>query len=46
MSTLNKNLLLNKMCAVCDNYICKAYCGTCRKYRILKTLAFWRKHGK
>ena len=34
MSTSKKNLKLNKMCSTCDNYICKAYHGTCRKYRI------------
>jgi hypothetical protein len=35
-----------KICNSCENYICKAYHGTCRKYRILKALTFWRKHGR
>lgn len=31
------------MCTKCSNYICKAYKGTCCKYRIIKFLTFWRK---
>lgn len=25
-----------KMCEDCDNYICKAYHGTCSKYRFVR----------
>ena len=39
-------ILIMEICNKCDNYICKAYCGTCRKYRILRALAFWRNRGK
>jgi hypothetical protein len=28
------------ICDRCDNAICKAYKGTCRKYRLLKLITF------
>ena len=31
----NKQTKTSKMCLNCSNYICKAYDGTCRKYRIV-----------
>lgn len=29
------NNYFNKLCIKCDNDICKAYGGTCRKYRVI-----------
>jgi len=26
----------NSICIKCNNYICKAYSGTCRKYRVIR----------
>lgn len=30
------------ICTNCNNYVCKAYHGTCRKYRFLKLITFGR----
>ena len=38
--------MIKTICNKCDNYVCKAYHGTCLKYRILKLLTFWRKYER
>ena len=30
--------MVKKICNNCENYICKAYHGTCRKYKALKLI--------
>ena len=30
------------ICNKCTNHVCKAYHGTCRKYRFLKLITFGR----
>ena len=30
------------ICDKCNNYVCHAYHGTCRKYRLLKLITFGR----
>ena len=30
------------ICTKCNNYVCKAYKGTCLKFRLLKLITFGR----
>ena len=34
------------LCSNCYNYICKAYQGTCRKYRFLNLITFGKYRRK
>lgn len=33
---MSKRYELEPMCIKCNNYICKIYHGTCRKYRFIR----------